>query len=442
MTTAADNHADETTPEAGAQAPAKRIAIVVADGFEQSELEVPRKALLEAGFAAEIVSPVAWPTVRGAKHADKGDEFAVDRPLSKARPQDYAGLLLPGGVHNPDTLRRDPKVLDFVRHFVEEGKPIAAICHGPWTLIDAGAVSGRAMTSYASIKTDLINAGASWRDEEVVIDQNFITSRSPQDLPAFCKAIVEAFQQAPRRSAQQAALIAKLGELIADIRIAMLTTTEPDGSLRSRPMATLGKRFDGTVWFFTSLSSPKSEEAAADPHVNVSYAEPKASRYVSMSGRAKLVRDRQKAEELWHPLVKVWFPKGLEDPDLGLMRIEVEHAEYWDAPAGKTLQIVGLAKSLLTRSPYRGEGSQHEAMTLEPPPSVAPAVSELKAAGGASRDEKPAETPAEKTEKIDKKAEKVEKTDKKADPGGAAAGDEAPKAKKTGRKAASSSKRA
>ena len=348
-----------------ADKPGKRVAIVVSDGFEQVELAAPRKALQEAGFAADIVSPVAGKTVQGYNHAEKGDQFPVDVALSKAKAEDYDALVLPGGVANPDALRHDPKVLEFVRHFVATGKPIAAICHGPWTLIDAGAVSGRKMTSWPSLKTDLINAGAQWVDETVVVDHGLVTSRNPGDLPAFCKKMLEEFSQGASRSGQEMALMTKLGELVKDINIAMLTTQEADGTLRSRPMATQNKKLDRFLWFFNGIDSTKSQEVAEEPAVNLSYADPKSSRYVSISGRAKVVRDRQKMEELWTPFVKAWFPKGLDDPELGLLRVTVDQAEYWDAPSGKAVALFGLAKSLLTGRPYQGEGTQHEKLDLD-----------------------------------------------------------------------------
>jgi protease I len=371
-----------------------KVAILVADGFEQVELEVPRKALRDAGFAPEIISPASGTTVRGFHHTDKGDEFPIDVGLVRARPEDYCALLLPGGVVNPDTLRQDPRALDFVRHFFEAGKPVAAICHGPWTLIDAGVASGRRLTSWGSIRTDLLNSGAEWVDEEVVCDRGLITSRSPKDLPAFCKKMLEAFQLDPqtREAAHRADQIAKIGELIKDVRIAMLTTHEPDGSMRSRPMATQMKKFDGTLWFFTAIHSGKSAELAEDQHVNVSYAEPKINRYISVSGRGRVLpvsRDRKRAEELWTPFVKAWFPKGLDDPELGLLRIEVERAEYWDAPAGKVVVLAGLAKSLLTGRPWQGEGTQHATIELE--------ASRAEPATGASRSSGATSSPAAAT---------------------------------------------
>jgi protease I len=168
----------------------KKVAILVAHGFEQSELEKPRQALLDAGAVAHIISPERE-EVRGWDEVGFGDRFDVDVALAKARERDYDALLLPGGVMNPDSLRQLPAAVDFVRAFFESGKPVAAICHGPQLLIEADVVRGRRMTSFPSIKTDLINAGATWVDEEVVVDEGLVTSRSPDDLPAFNDKLVE-----------------------------------------------------------------------------------------------------------------------------------------------------------------------------------------------------------------------------------------------------------
>ena len=172
----------------------KKFAILVADGFEQVELTEPRLALIKAGAAVEIVSPNPS-RVRAFLHDRKGDYFDVTVPLDAADTSEYDGLVLPGGVLNPDTLRQNPKAVEFVRAIGESGKPIAAICHGPWTLIEAGLAKGRNMTSFASLKTDLKNAGANWRDEQVVTDRGIITSRTPDDLPAFCEKMVEEFAE-------------------------------------------------------------------------------------------------------------------------------------------------------------------------------------------------------------------------------------------------------
>jgi protease I len=171
-----------------------RIAILATDGFEEVELTKPLEALREAGASPEVVAPQGG-EIQGFQHHDKSGKVAVDRELAQANPEDYDGLVLPGGVINPDQLRLAPEAIDFIRAFVESRKPIAAICHGPWTLIDAGAVEGRRMTSWPSLKTDLRNAGAEWVDQEVVVDQGLVTSRKPDDLPAFCAKMIEEFAE-------------------------------------------------------------------------------------------------------------------------------------------------------------------------------------------------------------------------------------------------------
>jgi protease I len=173
----------------------RTVAMLVTDGFEQSELSGPKEALEEAGATVHIVAPKA-DQVQGLKHMEKGDTFPVDVLLEEVKPEEYWGLVLPGGVVNADHIRMDPKAVQFVRDFQGKGKMIAAICHGPWILIEADAVKGRRMTSYASLKTDLRNAGAQWVDEEVVVDGPLITSRKPADLPAFNAAIIDALAKA------------------------------------------------------------------------------------------------------------------------------------------------------------------------------------------------------------------------------------------------------
>jgi deglycase len=168
----------------------KKIAILATDGFEQSELLEPRKALDEAGATTVVIAPKAG-KIKGWNHTDWGESVKVDKTLADANPQEYDALVLPGGVMNPDHLRMDPSAVNFVRQFVSTGKTVAAICHGPWTLIEAGAVKGKTMTSWPSVKSDLKNAGANWVDQEVVTDGQFITSRKPDDIPAFNKAIIE-----------------------------------------------------------------------------------------------------------------------------------------------------------------------------------------------------------------------------------------------------------
>jgi len=168
----------------------KRVAILVADGFEQVELTGPKDALDQAGAKTSIVSPVQG-KVQGWKHFDKADSFPVDVPLANASADQFDALLLPGGVINPDQLRMNPAAVKFVKAFVDAGKPIAAICHGPWTLIETGIVRGRKMTSWPSLKTDLTNAGATWVDQEVVTDKGLVTSRKPDDIPAFNRKMLE-----------------------------------------------------------------------------------------------------------------------------------------------------------------------------------------------------------------------------------------------------------
>ena len=185
------------------------VAILVTDGFEQVELTEPRRALDAAGAKTQIVSP-AKDTVEGWKHFEKADKFPVDVPLEGADPKTFDALLLPGGVANPDQLRMIPEAVAFVRHFVQAGKPIAAICHGPWTLIDAEGVRGRTMTSWPSLKTDLTNAGAEWVDEEVVVDKGVVTSRKPDDLPAFNRKMIEEFGEG-RHEPQKTASMGKQG---------------------------------------------------------------------------------------------------------------------------------------------------------------------------------------------------------------------------------------
>lgn len=169
----------------------KKIAILVADGFEQIELTSPKEALEAAGAEAHVISSQDW--VKAWNRNEWGEEFTVNVKLDAANPDDYDALLLPGGVMNPDKLRCDEQALRFVKAFFDAGKPVAAICHGPWTLIDAGVVRGRKLTSYESIQTDLKNAGAEWVDEEVVVDNGLVTSRKPDDIPAFNRKIIEEF---------------------------------------------------------------------------------------------------------------------------------------------------------------------------------------------------------------------------------------------------------
>ena len=173
----------------------KKIAFLMSnEGAEQVELTEPLKAVREAGAEAELVAPEAG-EIQAFNHLDKGDTFEVDRPVGEADASEYDGLVLPGGVANPDQLRTKEEALEFVRGFFEAGKPVGVICHGPWTLIDAGVAKGRTLTSWPSLQTDLRNAGAEWVDEEVHVDQGLVSSRKPDDLEAFCGKIVEEFAE-------------------------------------------------------------------------------------------------------------------------------------------------------------------------------------------------------------------------------------------------------
>jgi protease I len=181
----------------------KRVAALVENGFEQSELLKPKSALEQAGATVDVVSPQGT-EVKGWEHTDWGKSVKVDRQLDQAAANDYDALLLPGGVMNPDKLRINPKAIEFVRSFVAAGKPIAAICHAPWTLIEAGAIRGRKVTSWPSLRTDLINAGAQWVDQEVVVDNGLVTSRKPDDIPAFNRKMIEEFAEGRHaRSSEQ-----------------------------------------------------------------------------------------------------------------------------------------------------------------------------------------------------------------------------------------------
>ena len=170
----------------------KTVAVLATDGVEQVELTEPVKALRDAGATVHVVAPKAG-QIQGWNHHDRGDMVDVDVTLDQADAARYDALLLPGGVINPDALRLEPKAIEFIKGFVTSGRPIAAICHGPWTLIDAGGVRGKRMTSWPSLQTDLRNAGATWVDEQVVTDHGLVTSRKPDDIPAFCGKMIEEF---------------------------------------------------------------------------------------------------------------------------------------------------------------------------------------------------------------------------------------------------------
>jgi len=174
-----------------------RVAILATDGFEQSELTEPRKALDAAGAVTKVVSPKSG-KLRGWNHKEWGEEVQVDQLLDGADPKNFDALVLPGGVMNPDALRMQPKAVAFVKSFFDAGKPVGAICHGPWTVIESGAAKGHRMTSWPSLKTDIRNAGADWVDQEVVVDANLVTSRKPDDIPAFNREIINLFSQSAR----------------------------------------------------------------------------------------------------------------------------------------------------------------------------------------------------------------------------------------------------
>lgn len=177
-----------------------KVAILATDGFEQSELLEPKKALDEVEVETEVIAPKSG-TIRGWNKKEWGDEVLVTKSLEQADPEEYDALILPGGVMNPDHLRTNPKAVEFVKSFVDSGKLVAAICHGPWTLIEADAVRGKTFTSWPSLQTDLRNAGANWVDKEVVRDGQFISSRKPDDIPAFSDAIIEALEKQESRRA-------------------------------------------------------------------------------------------------------------------------------------------------------------------------------------------------------------------------------------------------
>jgi protease I len=183
----------------------KRVAFLATDMVEQVELTEPWKAVKEAGATPELIS-LEEGEIQGFNHYDKADTFTVDRTVEEARADDYDALVVPGGVGNPDTMRTDENAVELVRQFFEQGKPVGVICHGPWMLVEAGVVRGRRVTSWPSLQTDIRNAGGEWVDEEVVVDEGLVTSRKPDDLPAFNAKIVEEFAEGKHeRQAQKTA---------------------------------------------------------------------------------------------------------------------------------------------------------------------------------------------------------------------------------------------
>jgi protease I len=182
----------------------KKVAILVADGFEQVEMTKPREALEEAGAETKIVSLKSG-QIQGMHHADKGDKFDVDLTVADARPEEFDALMIPGGLFNPDGLRSNKDALEFARHFFRESKPVAAICHGPQVLISADLIRGRKMTSWPAIQADMRNAGARWVDEEVVVDNGLVTSRKPDDIPAFNQKMIEEFWEGRHEATKEMA---------------------------------------------------------------------------------------------------------------------------------------------------------------------------------------------------------------------------------------------
>lgn len=181
----------------------KTVAILATDGFEESELAEPKKALGKAGATVHVIAPHSG-EIKGWNNADRGKSAKVDKELNEASVNDYDALLLPGGVMSPDRLRLDTRAVAFVKHFFEVGKPVAAICHGPWLLVEADAVRNRTLTSWPSLQTDLRNAGATWVDDQVVVDGNLTTSRKPDDLPVFNQTIIEQFAGKDRAETKSA----------------------------------------------------------------------------------------------------------------------------------------------------------------------------------------------------------------------------------------------
>lgn len=181
----------------------KTIAILATDGVEQVELTKPKQALEEAGAKTQVVSP-ADKKLKGWNHTEWGEEITVDVPLKSADPSKYDALLLPGGVMNPDKLRMDPDAVRFAKSFFDEAKPVAAICHGPWMLVETGAAKGRTLTSWPSLQTDIENAGGTWVDQEAVVSDGVVTSRNPDDIPAFNKKMIEQFSQSKQAGGQEA----------------------------------------------------------------------------------------------------------------------------------------------------------------------------------------------------------------------------------------------
>ena len=215
------------TEESSRQLNGKKVAILATHGFEQVELTEPRRALDEAGAQTRVVSPEA-DKIRGWNFTNWGDEVKVDVPLDQAKPDDFDALLLPGGVINPDTLRMNEQAVNFARAFFEAGKPVASICHGPWMVIETGAAEGRRIASWPSLRTDLENAGAEWIDEEVCVDGNLVTSRKPDDIPAFNREMLTLFAKSPDEIEQTEAGEAEEEAVALFVRMAAKPGREAD----------------------------------------------------------------------------------------------------------------------------------------------------------------------------------------------------------------------
>ena len=234
----------------------KKVAILATDGFEQVELTEPRKALDAAGAKTQVVSPKSG-KIRGWRFTDWGEEVAVDVPLDQAKVDDFDALMLPGGVMNPDKLRMQPKAVQFVRAFFDAGKPVAAICHAPWTIIEAGCAEGRQIASWPSLRTDLENAGATWEDREVCVDANLVTSRKPDDIPAFNREMLALFAKSPEALAQ-----AQGDEAGEDAGVALLVRLEAKPGreadveeLLRRGLSLVQQEPDTTAWYGVRLGN-------------------------------------------------------------------------------------------------------------------------------------------------------------------------------------------
>jgi protease I len=229
----------------------KKVAILATDGFEQVELAEPRKALDQAGAQTQVVSPKAG-EIRGWKFTEWGDTVKVDLPLEQAKPEDFDALMLPGGVMNPDKLRMEPKAVEFVKAFFDAGKPVAAICHAPWTIIEADCAVGRRIASWPSLKTDLENAGAQWVDQEACVDGNLVSSRKPDDIPAFNREMLALFAKSPEalREAQGEELAEEAAGVALFVRLEAKPGREADvESLLRSGLPLVAEEPETTSWY-------------------------------------------------------------------------------------------------------------------------------------------------------------------------------------------------